>query len=110
MSSGDYQRLSVAEKQAHHRRAMRAGPTRCPACETAVQPRDLLAHVEQRCAGRPDPHPNDDWVTWGEALELGASKPTLHRWVASGRVRAEGKRRRRRYLLRDLVKCLAPSG
>lgn len=102
-----YHKLSVAEKQRRNRGLVRAGPTRCPVCEAAVQPRDLLAHVDERCPGRPEPHPTDDWVTWAQARALGASKASLHRWARQGRVRTAGKQRERRYLLRDLAKCLA---
>ena len=102
-----YQELSVADKIRYHRERMREPAMRCPACGIAVQPDDLLAHVEERCEGMPEPHPHSKWVTWGEALEQGIANTTLHHLVSSGRVRTKGRRRARRYLLRDIALFLS---
>lgn len=101
----DYHKLSVAQKEAANR--LHEPPTRCPVCEMAVQPDDLLAHVDKRCEGRPEPHPRSRWVTRKDALAMGASWPSLKRWANTGKVRIRRIDNSRRYLLRDLTKCLA---
>jgi hypothetical protein len=101
-----YQRLSAAEKGQYHRDKMREPPMRCPACETSVQPEDMQAH-QQRCQGRPAPHARSKWVTFQEALQLGAERKTLSRWVERGRVRIQGAKGQRRYLARDIAGQLA---
>jgi hypothetical protein len=113
-----YSRLSTAEKERRHLDRMREPPIRCPLCETAVQPDELLVHQAERCSGKPDPHPLSRWVTWAEARSLGVPAMSLSRWVRKGWVRAryetqQGRRRgrgrpaRRRYHLRDLVQVAA---
>lgn len=105
MSETDYRRLSVREKEARNRQ--HEPPTRCPVCEMGVQPDDLLAHLAGRCQGRPQPHLRSRWVTYREALKLGVSRSTLMRWANDGRVRKTGEIGNRRYLLRDLIKCIS---
>jgi hypothetical protein len=116
--TSEYQRLSVAEKQARHRHAMREPAIPCPHCDTQTTAADLLRHVETSCPGRRQPHPLAKWVTWGEALELGVSRDTLSRWVRKGWVAARsctrqdgparpGRPARQEYLLRDITKLLA---
>lgn len=103
----DYHRLGIKEKRTRAREAMREPPVRCPECEMAVQPDELLWHQRERCQGAGEPHPQARWVSWSEALALGVPKPTLVRWVRARRVRVRGPRKRRKYLLRDLVRMVA---
>jgi hypothetical protein len=104
--TSEYQRLSVAEKQARHRQAMREPAIPCPHCDTQTTVADLLRHVET-CPGRREPHPLSEWVGWREALALGVLPGTLSRWVRKGKVRTRGEAWRREYLRRDLAKLLA---
>lgn len=101
-----YHKLSAADKRARTRTAARPNPTRCPACEAAVQPRDLLGHLE-RCPGPAEPHPADDRVTFAQAVAMGAPRSSLSRWDRDGLVRTSGEPGEKRYLLRDLAKVLA---
>lgn len=111
----DYTRMSVGEKQAHHRDQMREPPIACPLCETQTTVADLVQHVEARCPearspGRREPHPRSKWIGYREALVLGGvPKATLSRWVKLGRVRVRSPGDRRQYLLRDLVRLRALS-
>jgi hypothetical protein len=102
-----YQRMTVGEKQRYHRDSMREPPMRCPVCDAAVQPEGLLQHQAERCPGKPAPHPRGKWVTFREALQLGANRGRLSRWVERGRVRVDGQRGGRRYLLRDVASQVA---
>jgi hypothetical protein len=97
-----YHRMTVAEKERYHRDQLREPPMRCPACEAALQPEDLLAHQAERCPGRPAPHPHSKWVSWTDALKTGVPRETLRRWIDQGQVRTQGDRPRR-YLYRDIV-------
>lgn len=99
----DYRRLSVKDKEARNRQHGR--PRRCPVCEMGIQPGDIIAHAE-RCEGLPDLHPRDRWVSWSEAVRLGAPESTLHGWIAAGRVRNSGEEGSRRYLLGDVEICI----
>ncbi len=98
----DYRRLSVVEKRALDLRRARDAAVRCPQCEMSIMPVDLLAHQEQRCAGRPEPGPGAKWVPWREARAV-VSERTLIRWVERGFVRFRGERGDREYLYRDLA-------
>jgi hypothetical protein len=113
-----YSRLSTAEKERRHLDRMREPPIRCPQCETAVQPDELLVHQAERCPGKPEPHPLSKWVTWGEARRLGVPAMSLSRWTRKGwvrvrheaqqeRKRGRGRPAKRRYHLRDLVQVAA---
>jgi hypothetical protein len=102
-----YHLLSAADKEAEAVGRMREPPIVCPHCETKVMAADLLAHVAERCAGRPDPHPLSRWITWRQAEALGVSRVALHRWALAGRVRATWDGRRRLYLQRDVAAAAA---
>lgn len=109
MSKNPYHQLPVAEKERYARDRVREPPMRCPACETSVQPEDLLKHQAERCPGRPAPHPHGKWLSFRQALQLGADRRLLSRWVQGGRVRIDGPRGGRRYLLRDVADQMARS-
>lgn len=105
-----YRRMSVSAKQAVHRDRMREPGVSCPHCDAQTTPADLLRHVEI-CAGPREPHPLSKWAAWPEVRGLGVPKQTLGRWVKQGRVRsrirAQGARAFRLYLLRDVTKLVA---
>jgi hypothetical protein len=107
MSGNPYHRLPIAEKRALAIGAQREPAVTCPTCDTQVMPADLLAHMEQRCAGPREPGPGARWVTWREALAMGVPAMTLSRWASAGHVRFMGERQDRRYLLRDLAQKIA---
>lgn len=107
MTEDRYQRLSVSQKQARHRAAMREPDIECPLCGVRTSVADLLRHVDATCPRRRIPHPLARWVTWTEALELGVPKATMLDWVRRGVVQMTGAPKARRYLLRDLVRLLA---
>jgi hypothetical protein len=98
-----YQKLSIHEKRAHDLRAVREPAITCPNCDTQVMPVDLLAHMDQRCAGVREPGPSAKWVGWREARAL-VPERTLVRWVDRGFVRFRGDRGERQYLYGDLAK------
>ena len=98
--------MSSAEKEAVVRDRAREPAISCPHCETRTTVDDLLSHIDERCPGMGPPHPRSRWVRWSDALRLGATRASMHAWVAKGLVRAKG-RRPRRYLLRDVVKMVA---
>lgn len=104
-----YHRLPIADKRRLAIAQVREPFVRCPACDTQLIPADVPAHVRERCTGRPEPHPLARWVTWREAVAMGMSAATLNRAVATGVVRARGKRSKRVLLLRDVVLELARS-
>lgn len=106
MSSNPYHRMSLQEKQAEVLVRAREPAVACPSCDTQVMPADLLAHVEQRCAGRRDPTLGSKWVSWREARALVPHR-TLIRWVDRGVVRVRGDRGDRQYLYRDLATRVA---
>lgn len=102
-----YARLSVAAKQARHREQMREPAVTCPRCETQTTAADLVPHLEKRCAGPREPHPQSRWIRRTDALKW-LPKRTLHRWARQGLVRQRGQGRgRREYLLRDVTRQLA---
>ena len=104
----DYRRLPIADKRKLDLARARDAAVRCQQCEMSVMPVDLGAHLEQRCAGRPEPGPGAKWVTWREALAMGGVTPMrLSRWARSGQVRFVGERQDRKYLLRDLALRIA---
>lgn len=72
-----------------------------------VMPADLIAHRDQRCAGRPEPGAGAKWVNARDAIVRSVPKATLSYWVAQGFVRARGARMDREYLLRDLAQKVA---
>lgn len=103
-----YHRLSASEKERYARDRLREPAVRCPRCEAALQPEDLISHCD-RCDGPRPPHPRSKWIGLPDAMALGASRVTVRRWVKSGRVRARGSRGSRRYLLRDVARLVAMS-
>lgn len=103
---GGYRRLSISAKQAFVLERQREPPVACPRCETQTTAGDLLHHLD-RCEGARAPHPLAKWITWREALGLGATRSTMHSWVGRGLVRTQGETGDRRYLLRDLAQRLA---
>jgi hypothetical protein len=102
MSANPYHRLPIAEKRALAIGSQREPAVTCPTCDTQVMPADLLAHMEQRCAGPREPGPGARWVTWREARAI-VPERTLVRWVERGFVRHRGGRGDRTYLHRDLA-------
>lgn len=102
-----YHKLPIAQKRAMAYAAQREPAVACPRCDAQVMPADLLAHVEQRCAGPREPGPAAKWVTWREALALSVPETTLSFWARTGQVRYLGERMDRRYLLRDLALKIA---
>lgn len=102
-----YHELSVADKLRYHRERNREPDIRCPRCGIAVQPVDLMPHIQERCGGQREPHHRSKWLAWKEALALGVEKHTLSRWVAAGLVRTRGAKGSRQYLLRDVAQNLA---
>lgn len=107
MMAASYQKLSIADKRALDLSRARDAAVRCPHCDMQVMPTDLVAHIDKRCAGRPEPGPGAKWVTWAEALAMGVPRVTMHRWVERGFVRFTGDRQDRKYLLRDLALKIA---
>lgn len=107
MATDDYRRLSIVQKRALDLARARDAAVRCPHCEMQVMPADMSNHLEQRCAGRPEPGPGSKWVTWREALSMGVPGKTFARWVERGDVRFIGARQDRKYLLRDLALRIA---
>jgi len=107
MQPRQYQRLSLAAKQALHRERMREPAVVCPVCETQTTAAELLEHVETRCPGPREPNPHSKWVTWRQAMAMGCPPMALSRWASSGKVRVRGERQDRRYLLRDLALRMA---
>ena len=106
--SSPYHRMSIAQKQAHHRDRMREPAVVCPRCETQTTAADLLEHMQNRCTGRRAPSPHSKWVSWRQALALGVAPKTLSRWAQRGWVRAVGEEPQcRLYLARDIVVRLA---
>jgi hypothetical protein len=105
--ASSYQKLSIADKRALDLSRARDAAVRCPNCDMQVLPVDLVAHLEQRCAGRPEPGAGAKWVMWNEALAQGVPRETLARWARTGLVRCVGERQDRKYLLGDLVKMIA---
>ena len=105
-TASSYHRMSAAEKQAASLSAVRELPVACPRCDTQLMPDDLLAHLDQRCAGPREAGPGSKWVNWREATAL-VPERTLKRWVQARHVRYRGGRGDRMYLRRDLVKRLA---
>jgi len=107
MAAAPYHKLSIGEKQAYAREVAREQAVRCPVCETALMPADLLVHIAERCTGQREPGPGAKWVTWREAIMMGVPGKTLARWAERGFVRFIGTRQDRKYLLRDLALKIA---
>ena len=103
----DYRRLSAVDKASYHHDQNREPALRCPGCDTAVLPEDLLAHQSERCPGRGEPHHLSRWITWGDAIKLGVARGTLSRWVRKGHVRSRGEKGQRKYLARDVIYLVA---
>ncbi len=113
----DYHQLSIADKVQYAIDQQREPPMRCPACGMALQPRDMLPHVRERCAGAAPPHPRSRWLRHRDVLAMGVHRQVLKRWVESGLVRSRRRRRGRdeaksgrigsEYLERDVVGVLA---
>lgn len=89
MSANPYHRLSVEAKIAYANAHLVEPPLRCPACMTALQPADLLGHLDTRCPGQPAPGPASRWIPHREAIRL-VPRGTLHHWASRGVVRARG--------------------
>lgn len=106
-TSVPYARLSVAEKEIRQREDMREPAVRCPSCDTQTTSNDLVQHVEERCQGPREPHPQSRWITFADAMKLGVQRGTLSKWVRKGRVRVRAAGEQRQYLLRDLAVRLA---
>ena len=102
----DYHKLSVVEKRAQALAGVREGAIACPSCDTQVMPADMPNHLE-RCSGPREPGTGSKWISWQEALALGAPAHSITRWRQRGWIRARGGRGDRQYLLRDLVKRVA---
>lgn len=100
--TSSYQRLPIAQKRAQNLDRVREPAVTCPSCDTQVMPADLLAHIEQRCAGPREPGPGAKWVNWREARAI-VPERTLVRWVERGFIRVRGERGERQYLHRDLA-------
>lgn len=98
-----YHLLTAAEKQATTRANIREQALRCPACDVATTATDLIAHVRQRCPGRPEPHAHAAWVSIPQAIALGVPESIMQRIVSSRVVRTRGETGRREYLLRDVA-------
>ena len=98
-----YSRLSLAEKELRNR--SHGVPRRCPVCELGLQPGEMQAH-KKRCAGLPSFCRADRWLTWGQAVNMGAPEATLRGWVDRGIVRTSGDVGSVRYLLGDVDKCI----
>jgi hypothetical protein len=103
----DYRKLSIVEKRAQNIATVREAAIPCPSCGTQVMPVDLLAHLQQRCAGPREPGPGSKWVTFREVRSHGVPKQTLTDWVKTGKVRRRGSRVDYEYLWRDLVVLIA---
>lgn len=104
MSSGeDYRKLSIADKRRLDLSRARDTAIRCPDCDMQVLPADLLPHLSERCAGRPEPVPGAKWLTFREVMALGVPRATLADWTRTGQVRFVGEIQDRKYLLRDLA-------
>lgn len=102
----DYNSLSFQEKRQHALDVVREPPVRCPACDTALQPGDLLKHAK-RCPGPPQPHRLSRWLTHKEAVALGVPGRTLRRWAAAGTVQVQDPGNGQRYLERDVSLAIA---
>jgi hypothetical protein len=102
----DYHKLSVGEKRAQALATVRESAIACPSCDTQVMPADMPSHLE-RCGGPREPGVGSKWITWQEALALGAPARSIVRWRQRGLIRTRGGRGDRQYLLRDLVKRVA---
>lgn len=99
----DYHRLSITEKRTVALSRAREDSVACPDCFTKVTAVDLLPHMRERCAGRPEPEPFAKWVTWREAIAMGVKARTLAWWAERGFVRFRGEKQDRKYLLKDLA-------
>ncbi len=104
--ANDYHRMGIAAKQRHALASAREPALRCASCAVAVDVRDLLSHLERRCAGRPPPHRHAWWLSHAEAIAL-VPRATLSRFVAAGVVRVRGRARRRMFLARDVIAAVA---
>lgn len=102
-----YHRMPVAEKQAMASERMVEPPVRCPGCDVATPPADLLPHLAERCEGAREPGPAASWVDRRTAVALGVPAETLHYWARTGKVRTRGDRMDRKYLFRDLARRVA---
>lgn len=102
-----YHLMSIKEKSARALGQARDASVRCPDCDMAVLPVDLLAHMQERCGGQPEIGAGAKWVSWREALAMGVPGKTFARWVERGFVRFVGERQDRKYLLRDLALRIA---
>lgn len=102
-----YHKLPIAEKQALAQERLAEPPVRCPGCDVATSPVDLLPHLAERCEGAREPGPSASWVDRRTAVALGVPAQTLHYWARRGLVRTRGEPMDRKYLLRDLARRVA---
>jgi len=107
MRMRSYHRMTVEEKEKFALDRLRPPSMRCPDCEVAVTPQDLLGHRAGYCRGRGDPHPRDRWIQPREALTLGLNHMTLWRWAKRGLVRTRKEGWSHAYLERDIVREIA---
>ena len=101
----DYRRMTVVQKHEYSR--LFEPPMRCVVCEMAVQPDDLLAHVDGRCPGRPEPHRRSRWLTLKDASRIGPTQRTVLRLAARKEIRTKGEKGHTRYLMRDIARYQA---
>lgn len=102
-----YAKLSAAEKEATALDRMREPELACPRCETKTTAIDMLRHLDERCTGPREPHPQSKWIRRSEAMRW-VPEPTLHRWARAGLIRQRGRGRgQREYLLRDVARQVA---
>lgn len=100
--------MSIAQKQAAAQGGMSEPTIACPSCDTQTTPRDLPAHMAERCPGPRPPGPRSTWVPFRDAVAAGVPRATLSRWTHRGQVRSRGDvRGDREYMLRDLAMMLA---
>lgn len=111
MTTSPYNRLSAAEKREVALDTQRERPISCPVCDVTVTVDQLPAHLATRCEGPREPDSMARWVTFTETLAFGVPSSTLAWWIHRHRVRQKvgwrDGRRRRVYLLRDVVHLLA---
>lgn len=100
-----YNNLSLKEKESRNR--LHEPHRRCPACDMAIHPDDLLVHKRDRCKGRPEPHPRCKWLSWKQAIDEGLTKRSLSHMAATGKIRTRIKKDKKQYLKADVVEVLA---
>jgi hypothetical protein len=98
--SDDYRKLSVRAKRRLAILRVQESPVRCPQCDAALLPCELLVHQTERCEGElPPPSPAARWLTRVEALQVMLGS-RLDRLIDLGLVRRASDGR---VLQRDVV-------